>query len=129
MKILCVEFDNISHFENGKFRVDFTATDKVFKSSELYKISRNVATHNIIAFVGLNATGKTTALRLLKIALNVAVYNTDLNLLDINDMIDDGAIMRVTFFNKDRYCQLESTIGRQMSDTKRQFYYKEEVLR
>lgn len=129
MKVIRVEFEHLNHFENGKFRVDFTATDRVFKNSELFKISRNVATHNLIGFIGLNATGKTTALRLLNIALNVTIHNADLNSLELNDMIVDGTIMRVTFFHNKKYYQLESTIGRRSDESKQQFYYKEEVLR
>ena len=126
MKIICVEFENLNHFNDGRLKIDFFATDRVFTKSELYKISNCVVTQNIIGFIGLNATGKTSVLRLLKIALNIAIYNTSLNLLHINDMVCDGTILRITFFHNGSYYQLESIIG---CDKPNHFYYKEEILR
>lgn len=132
LKIICVEFENLKQFENGKFRVDFVATDRVLKKSELFRISSNVATQNIIGFVGLNATGKTTALRLLKTALDIAIRNDDLNSAVTSNLIVDGTIIRTTFFYGDKYHQLESVVGCRNNDAddKRQiFYYKKETLK
>lgn len=126
MKIICVEFENLNHFNGGRLKIDFFTTDRVFSKSELYKISNCVVTQNIIGFIGLNATGKTSVLRLLKIALSVVIYNTPLNLLNINDMVFDGTILRITFLHKEISYQLESIIG---CDKSRRFYYKEEILR
>ena len=131
MKILRVEFENLSHFEGGKFKVDFFATDRVLSGNNLYKISKPVHTHNTIGFIGLNATGKTTALRLIKIALNVTINNADLNSLGITNIIQDGTIMRVTFFHNKVFYQLESVIGnhKELGTTvKSGYYYKEEIL-
>lgn len=131
MKIICVEFENLKQFENGKFRVDFVATDRVLKKSELFKISSTVATQNIIGFVGLNATGKTTALRLLKTALDIVIRNEDLNSAITSSLIVDGTIIRTTFFHKGVYYQLESVVGchDDAEDRTQRFYYKKEVLR
>ena len=125
MKILCVEFENLNHFEDGKFRIDFFATDRVFDTSNVYKVFKNIYTQKIISFIGLNAAGKTTALRLLNIAINVVVYNIDLNQLKTPNMIQDGSVMRVTFFHNEEIHQLESVIGY----TGGKYYYREEILR
>ena len=55
MKILCVEFENLKYFENGKFKVDFFAVDRVFADSEMFKISNCAVNQNVIGFIGLNA--------------------------------------------------------------------------
>ena len=124
LKIICVEFENLNHFDKGKFKVDLFATDRVFNKSELYKISGSAYTQNVIGFIGLNATGKTTALRLLKIALNIIIHNAPLNALNINDMIKDGTIIRTVFFYGDAYYQLESTIGIDADNKVKPFYYR-----
>ena len=125
LKIIRVEFENLNYFDCGKFKVDFYATDRVFGDSELYKISNAIVAQNLIAFTGLNAGGKTMALRLLKIALNVIINNADLNSFQVYDMLDSDTIMRIMFFHNGNYYQLESIIGR--DDSK--LFYKEEILK
>ena len=100
LKIIRVEFENLNRFDRGEFKVDFYAADRVFTDSELYKISNIVVAQNIIVFTGLNASRKTTALRLLKIALNVVVNNADLNSFQAKDMIDSDTVMRINFFRQ-----------------------------
>ena len=129
LKIICVEFENLKQFENKKLRVDFIASDRVLKKSELFKLSSNVATQNIIGFIGLNATGKTTTLRLLKTALEIVIRNTDLNSAITSDLIVDDTIIRTTFFYNNKYHQLESVIGIHDDTDKFKFYYKKETLK
>lgn len=131
LKVICVEFENLKQFADGKFRVDFFATDRVLKNSEMFKISSNVATQNVIGFVGLNATGKTTALRLLKTALEIVIRNTDLNQSDATNLIIDGTVIRTTFFYNGDYHQLESVVGcrKDAEEKKQTLYYKAETLK
>lgn len=130
MKILCVEFENLSNFKNGKLRIDFFANDRVMKNSELYPISNKIYAQNLIGFVGLNATGKTTALRLLQMALGIVIYNKSLNNFKIVGFVRDGTVLRVTFFHNRKYHQLESVIGvktKTSLDGYPVFYYIEET--
>ena len=130
LKIICVEFENLNHFKQGNFKVDFIATDRVLKNSELYNVSGNIFSQSTIGFIGLNATGKTTVLRLLNIALSVIIDNKDLNSLNMNEMIVSGTKMIVTFFYNGVYYQLESVIEYKVnSDGRRKFFYGEEILR
>ena len=132
MKIISVEFENLKRFQDGNFKVDFFATDKVFKAKCLYEISKSIYLQPLIGFIGLNATGKTTALRLLKIALNIVVYNTDLNSFDsTNNILKDGTVIRTTFFHNEKFYQLESVIGCKNENSfgkEQKFFYKEEIL-
>ncbi len=130
LKIICVEFENLNHFKQRNFKVDFIATDRVLKNSELYNVSGNIFSQSTIGFIGLNATGKTTVLRLLNIALSVIIDNKDLNSLNMNEMIVSGTKMIVTFFYNGVYYQLESVIEYKVnSDGRRKFFYGEEILR
>ena len=62
---------------------------------------------------------------LLKIALNIVIYNQDLNLLGLNDVIASGTVLRITFFYQGFYYQLEAII----ESKKNKFYYSEEILK
>lgn len=128
LKIVCVEFEGLKQFENGSLRVDFFAADRVSKNSELFRVAGNVSVQNIIGFVGLNATGKTTALRLLKTALDIVIRNVDLNSAVSSNLIVDGTVIRTTFFFNGEYHQLESVIGVRDRDGN-EFYYKREILK
>lgn len=129
MRVLRVEFENLLHFRDGRCCIDFVATDRVMESSELYRLSRSLYTQNTIAFVGLNATGKTTMLRLLSAALQIVVHNRELGAAFTHSgMIQDGTLMRVLFFHDHCYYLLESVIGVREADGNRSLYYKEEVL-
>lgn len=131
MKILCVEFENLHHFQDGKFKVDFFATDKVFNDNNLYRVTKNIYTQNTIGFIGLNATGKTTALRLLNDAMTIVIRNADLNSLETTNVIQDETVMRVTFFHNGEFYQLESVVGCQKNNSnsiRPQYFYREETL-
>lgn len=129
MKILKIEFENLAHFLDGKCSVDLMATDRVMDSSGLYQVAGGIKVHNTIVFVGLNATGKTTILRLLRAAMQSLLYKADLNpLFSANEMIQDGTILRMLFFHQGKYYLLESTIGIREEHGARYAYYKEELL-
>ena len=134
VRVLSISFDKLAHFKEDSFKVDFFAKDRVFDANELYKIADSIFLQNIICCIGLNATGKTTALRLLKNALDVIIFNIPLRLIveDANGMIASGTIMRITFLYNGVYYQLESTVGRRSGNTIEKgahFYYLEEILR
>ena len=74
MKILKVKFDNILIFEDS-FELDFTAPDKVMQDSGAYNIYGSMNTLHTLSIVGINAVGKTTALRLVSLALEVVLNN------------------------------------------------------
>ena len=126
MKILRIEFENLTRFKDGKFSIDFIATDRVFSDSELYHITRNIRINNILALAGLNATGKTTVLRLLRMAMQVVINNAELNAIMFSgDIVQEGTIMRVVFFHNNAFHQLESIIGVKETGYA---YYKDETL-
>lgn len=134
MKLLRIEFANLPIFEDDSFYVDFIATDRVMENENLFAVNRVLHTENLLSLVGINATGKTTVLRLLNAAARVVIENmglNDLNLADI-DIIRDGTVMRIFFYHEGSYYLLESIIGCNTIGANLQdgvwYYYKEEVL-
>ena len=129
MKILRVEFENLAHFLDGKCVVDLVATDRVLDGNGLHTVENGIKTQNAIAFVGLNATGKTSVLRLLRAAMQSLLHKADINpLFSSSEMIHDGTILRIVFFHQDAYFLLESEIGIREERGFRYAYYKDEWL-
>lgn len=72
MKILKIYFDHLTMFKDGIFELDLYASDKVPAADEsVFELGRPIYTNNSIAFAGINASGKTTALNLLELACRI----------------------------------------------------------
>lgn len=131
MKIISVAFNNLNVFKDGQVHIDLYATDRVIGEKNTFQLSNNIHTQNSIAFVGINATGKTTLLRLLSMAFSIVIQHQNLNEFQSN-FIKDGTIMTVVFFCKNKFYKLESTIGCRNDieniNIDKYFYYKEELL-
>lgn len=70
MKLLSLSFDHVNLFEDGAFGIDFFAGDKVPAGDEsVTLLEKPLYINNVVALAGINASGKTTALRLITLAL------------------------------------------------------------
>ena len=135
MKILRIKFDNIIIFKEG-FDIDFTASDRVMANSNVHKIWGPIAIQQAISIIGINAVGKTTSIRLLKLAMEVVLNNKGLNQEDlipsllINEYtMTNGIRMEVYFYKEEDVFKLESIIKYKSDDVgKLFFYYDDEVL-
>lgn len=85
MRIVKVEINNVTLF-NKKFAVDFVNSDLVRKNRDdnenilpAYRVKSGIYTQVLMAFTGLNATGKTTALELLSAITQVILQGKSLN--------------------------------------------------
>lgn len=79
MKILRIIGENLEGFTDGKLDINFTATDRVAQNKSLFLIKKNIYTQNVIALVGINASGKTRTLSIVKYVLNILVNGYGLN--------------------------------------------------
>lgn len=79
MKILRIIGENLEGFTDGKLDINFTATDRVAQNKSLFLIKKNIYTQNVIALVGINASGKTRTLSIVEYVLNVLVNGYGLN--------------------------------------------------
>lgn len=134
MKILKVKFENILIF-GETFDFDLTAQDRVFENSGINKIWGPINSQQSIAIVGINASGKTTSLRLINLALEIVLNNRVLNdnlipsmFVNENSM-NKGVVMTVYFYKNDRVFKLESIIKyRKTKEDSIHFYFEEEEL-
>lgn len=136
MKILRIKFHDIIIFKEG-FDIDFTASDRIMANNSVYEIWGPINTQQAISIIGINAVGKTTSIRLLRLAMEVVLNNKGLNdenlkpAIFINDeAILNGITMEVYFYKNEEVFKLESKIRfKNNEDGKLFLYYEDEVLK
>ena len=114
MRILRIEADGIFLF-NDKVVIDFNAEQRVYpdNAAMLFNPFGKTYTNNVLSFVGVNASGKTTSLKLVSFVMSL------LNAEAINNIVARSVLersekvsLKTYFFDKNRgICLLETTIG------------------
>ena len=125
MKLLRTEIYNLNRFEEGKFIFDFVNDKRVYEAEEdnrvVFPVINNVYTHTAISLLGINASGKTSALVLLTQMLDIFIQNES---LDYDSDFKDFFKTEVTTVNyvhhEGRLYKIESLIKK---DTKRERLY------
>ncbi|MFA7109408.1 MAG: AAA family ATPase [Sphaerochaetaceae bacterium] len=134
MKLLRVEYQNINLFKEGMI-VDFTASDKVVDSSQVTVISNSIKLQKVLSFAGINATGKTTALRLIDYAINLLSDNNYLAHVKMKyGILQDNSKIIIDFLLNEEIYRLESIIGIKENTIEdglnplKMYFYKEEKI-
>lgn len=114
MRILRIEADGIFLFD-GKVVIDFNAEQRVYpdNSAMLYNLFGKTYTNNVLSFVGVNASGKTTSLKLISFVMSLLNAEA-INNIDSKIVLDrsENVSLRIYFYDeKNGVCQLETTIG------------------
>lgn len=85
MKLLKIQVQGVPLFKNDMFELDLYAKDRVplpedetLAPNDVFRLAKNGAIYsqNIIGLAGVNATGKTTALNLIYLVLNILTQPT-----------------------------------------------------
>jgi len=132
IKILRVRYEHVSLFKDGILDMNLTAMDKMTDKAQAYHLNSSIYTQKLLAIIGINASGKTTTLKLLNFALGIVLDNANLNAsLGILDLLEDEARVVVDFFGAGKYFQWEALIGKGGAGRKLEnpLYFKEEFLR
>jgi len=124
MRILKIMVSGLKLFPNN-LEIDFTTTQRVRndKSEMLYKISPQIHQNNAIAFVGINASGKTTTLKVISFVIemlnNKSISNIKKNDI-LNGLIGKDKIVFDIYFSvlSNSIYRLETTIIKNESSDK-----------
>lgn len=137
-------FHNVPLFKNG-LEIDFTNSDTVRRSVDdtaydlkVFKLKAGLYSHVLMAFTGLNATGKTTVLELLSMVTRIIIDGEKLNdpniqmtlakVFPCSEQNQDELSWDVIFAHEDFIYQLHSAVKQNHEAGKVQFYYKDEQL-
>ena len=125
IRLVRVEASGIDLFENSSLALDFYASDRVINPRKnanpgsVHRLGANssIYTENVVGIAGINASGKTSTLKLLNLALNVIGGNLTLrsDLISFNAPIARAGnefSLSVIFWHDNAFYLLESTFDR-----------------
>lgn len=117
MKILKISIDGLPHFQND-LDIDFVAQQRVDDDDkeQLSNVFSNIYTNPALSFIGINASGKTTILKVISFVIEL-LNNKPINNISSNEIISDiNGGQRVTFsayfYHENIIYKLKTTIGK-----------------
>ncbi len=117
MKLLRLEIEGLTHFQDT-FAIDFVAQQRVDDNDkeQLYNILPKIYENNVIAFVGVNASGKTTILKAVSFVIKM-LNNEPINHIGANEILADldssqQVIITSYFYQGNCVNKLKTIIGK-----------------
>jgi predicted ATPase len=134
MRILKIAVNGLKLFSNS-LEIDFTTTQRVRndKSEMLYKISPRIYQNNAIAFIGINASGKTTTLKVISFIMQM-LNNEPINKIENRTILNglkkqDKIVFDIYFTFSDSIYKLETTIrNKSVNEIENKFIIENEQL-
>lgn len=102
MKLVKIQVSGLPHFKEI-LEIDFFAQQRVQLENNdgLYQLFSNIYVNNSISFIGINASGKTTILRVIAFVINL-LNNKPINTIEtkeiLEDINDEQTVIITTFF-------------------------------
>lgn len=133
MKVLRIEYENINVFDKG-FCFDMTASDRVVDDNQVHKISNCIYLQKVISLIGINASGKTTALRLIKFVMDIVARHKNLEQANVPfGIIKDDTVIKVDFVISGKIFRLYTIIGLKKDsyidiEQNYPYFFKEEII-
>lgn len=121
MKLLKIRVDGALLFKDRRFELDFIASDRVPRDEEgniadvaFVPGSLSVYTQNVMGFVGVNASGKTTALNLIRWVLGYLTGTYSMRsiiaITDCYGKLDKDVSISCVFVESDKCYLIESKL-------------------
>ncbi len=136
MKLLKIKIRGLKLFKD-ELEIDFFAERRVGpeKNEMLYKLFSNIYINNVIALIGINASGKTSILKVISFVINM-LNNEPINKIVYNDILnginyEDEVIFETYFYSEENYInKLQTVVKRydKSQDGENKYTIKEEKL-
>ena len=125
MKILRISAQGLPLFKEN-LDIRFDAQQRVSENDKdsLYHLEGNHYLHSACAFIGINASGKTSILKVINLALNI-INNEPINHMEAKTILQGAkrAVIRSYFYDLRKYiCCLETIITATKSKTGNEYY-------
>ena len=120
MKILRITAQGLPLFKED-LDICFYTQQRVSEDDKnnLYNLIDNYYLHSVCAFIGINASGKTSVLKVINLALNI-IKNEPINHVEAKTILggSEKAAIRIYFYDKRKYiCCLETVITAKKAKT------------
>ncbi|MHB1483660.1 MAG: AAA family ATPase [Saccharofermentanales bacterium] len=139
MKILKIAFNGVRIFDNDHFEINLIASDKVTEDHDVFQLYETIYSLNVVALTGINASGKTSALKLINSAIDILINDVGLNEEKFlaADIFKDNIEITIWFFHNDKFYELKSNIGSKkkefitddLNGSHKSYYYIDEELK
>ncbi|SFC20625.1 AAA family ATPase [Clostridium uliginosum] len=136
MKLLKIKIRGLKLFKD-ELEIDFFAEQRVGseKNEMLSKLFSNIYINNVIALIGINASGKTSILKVISFVINM-LNNEPINKIVYNDILnginyEDEVIFETYFYSEENYInKLQTVVKRddKSQDGENKYTIKEEKL-
>ena len=136
MKLLKIKIRGLKLFKD-ELEIDFFAEQRVGpeKNEMLYKLFSNIYINNVISLIGINASGKTSILKVISFVINM-LNNEPINKIVYNDILnginyEDEVIFETYFYSEENYInKLQTVVKRddKSQDGENKYTIKEEKL-
>lgn len=136
MRILKIKAEGLKLFSDS-LELEFVTQQRVRNeySEMLYKIAPKIYQNNVLAFIGINASGKTTTLKLISFIIQV-LNNESINNIEENEILNgiskDERIKFEIYFSvtSDSVYKLVTTIKKNENtkDEEKQYIIEEEII-
>lgn len=120
MKILKLEARGLPLLKND-LSIDFIAWQRVDDDDkeQLYNIFSNIYTNPVLSFIGINASGKTTILKVISFVISL-LNNEALNKIDSKEIFDDlneeqKVVITTYFYHEGTVNKLQSVIEKKVN--------------
>ncbi len=132
MRLLKISAEGLMMFQ-GKMELDFFAEQRVISGNTemLYKAFGNIYTNNVISIVGINASGKTSLLKVIAFTLKM-LNGEPINNISSNDILGENSPVIIdTIFDDENgnIYKLHTEICHEITgDLESRYFIKNEVL-
>lgn len=119
MKLLCITAEGLPLFKE-KLELFFYAQQRVAEEQKkiLYPLFSNIYMNSTIGFIGINASGKTSVLKVILLALDI-INNEPINHIQTRDILGNAEKVKLNlyFFSEktEEICRMETVITSQKS--------------